>query len=465
MKILFILLFCLSFYSCQVSKSSYKNFDSFCIMARPFSEGLAFVVHKNSLTGKLTRGYINKEGIFEIIFDEDVLCGSFHGGYAWILCRTSEGIRYGFINRDGKLVIKPQFYAKVLRSKWNDTGIIYIYDFDGDVAWVRGSNYKYALINREGLLLTDYQYDEVSNFTYGLARVKITTSDGIEKYGCINKNGKLVLDTIYDYISNNTNGSHILIKQNGLYGYSDRNGTLIVPPKYISALSFSEGLACVNFSNRLEYIDEFGRTVYTLPAECKDGREFKEGMAAVLVGNKWGYIDKAGNFIIPAQFNYAGDFHDGVAIVEIGNKELLIDKSGNFLTKTTSEEYIYIGFSEGVSPIGLKCSSGFWKFGYISAHGEIIIPLEFDSGSFFKQGIALVKKNSKFGYINIKGEYIVSPIFDDAIPFENGFALVKINKYFGFLKGDGSLLQLQIPTDIHQTNLTNGQVPLATTDL
>ena len=74
------------------------------------------------------------------------------------------------------------------------------------------------------------------------------------------------------------------------YGYIDRSGKIVVPPRFGEALAFHEGLAAVR---------PIKTTVY--------------GM-----GDTWGYIDKSGKYAIQPQYNEAHSFRSGVARVHVG---------------------------------------------------------------------------------------------------------------------------------------------------
>ena len=68
------------------------------------------------------------------------------------------------------------------------------------------------------------------------------------------------------------------IKEKGKYGYMDRTGRVVIPPQFVKAHNFSEGLASVR------------------PSETE---------------GKYGYIDTSGKMIIPPQFEIAEDFSEG----------------------------------------------------------------------------------------------------------------------------------------------------------
>src|SRR5262249_49255806 len=64
------------------------------------------------------------------------------------------------------------------------------------------------------------------------------------------------------------------------WGFIDKTGSLVIPPRFESALSFSEGLA------------------------------------GVLLDGKWGFFDKTGTLVIENQFDWVERFSEGVAVVQ-----------------------------------------------------------------------------------------------------------------------------------------------------
>ncbi len=84
------------------------------------------------------------------------------------------------------------------------------------------------------------------------------------------------------------------------YGCYDRNGKLVIRPKYDDVGNFSEGLARVNRGAKL-------------------GRQG---------GGKWGYVDTSGREVISLHFDRADDFCTGHAEVWIGERSFFIDANG-----------------------------------------------------------------------------------------------------------------------------------------
>ena len=88
------------------------------------------------------------------------------------------------------------------------------------------------------------------------------------------------------------------VKLNGKYGFVDKSGKEIIPVKYDSAWSFSEGLARVGL-DKCGFIDKMG--VEIIPFKYDVAESFIEGLARVKLNGKYGYIDKTDKEILPLE--------------------------------------------------------------------------------------------------------------------------------------------------------------------
>ncbi|XLS27946.1 WG repeat-containing protein [Flavobacteriaceae bacterium M23B6Z8] len=139
-----------------------------------------------------------------------------------------------------------------------------------------------------------------------------------------------------------------LHKEKNKSGLIDREGNIVLEPKYSIIGNFKEGKASVTIINRakndfhkilstkLGYINAKGEVVIPfkfqhIPDEIKD---FSEGRAVVKMNNKFGYIDSEGKMVIPPKYSRAYPFNEGFAVVESngdsGNRAL-IDKNGKVI--------------------------------------------------------------------------------------------------------------------------------------
>ena len=286
------------------------------------------------------------------------------------------------------------------------------------------------------------------------------------------------------------------IEQNKKWGYIDREGKTVIPPRFEAAEEFSEGLVLVQLNGKWGFVDAKGDLV--IDARYSSAHEFSEGLARVQVGGlhgKWGFIDHSGGMVIEAQYDElsavadaAYGFHNGLAMIEVNDRKGFIDKTGKIVI-SPQFQYAY-PFIEGLACV----SAGSDKWGYIDESGKWAIPPRFDSASLFSEGLAPVtlgnvcgyidrsgelklkpgtnnnaddcavvwgsfdgglsrwKIGSKYGYINKSGEIVVKPEFDRTFNFSDGMAFVEKDGKYGFIDQSGRMViepQFYYAKDFH----------------
>lgn len=119
--------------------------------------------------------------------------------------------------------------------------------------------------------------------------------------------------------------------QAGLWGYINREGDIVIPPRYASARDFHEGLAEVEMERLWGYIDTEGRTVIQ-PSFRRTG-EFVEGIAAASPRGHpdgfYGFINRHGEYAIFPQFGGVGRFRHRRCFVELVDEVAYIDPEGS----------------------------------------------------------------------------------------------------------------------------------------
>ncbi|PSK89578.1 WG repeat-containing protein [Taibaiella chishuiensis] len=78
------------------------------------------------------------------------------------------------------------------------------------------------------------------------------------------------------------------------------------------------------------------------------------------------------------------------------------------------------------------------KVGYRDAQGHVTVAAQYDAGSEFSNGYAIVVQNGRRGYLNAGGQVQVPLIYRDAQPFTGGYAAVKLADRYGFIDESGS---------------------------
>lgn len=296
--------------------------------------------------------------------------------------------KFGFIDKHGRVVIKPQFlYAGPFPFReWPAVVLL------GDI-----KNNKYAFIDVTGRIVIETE-DSPSEmgFSSGVVVMKVKNSSS---HYYMDKNGNEVAG-YFDQAKDCTEGL-CAVRMDSMgprhWGYINTAGKLVVRGQYDWSGSFSEGLARVNLGDRWGYIDRAGKAI--TPLKFEKAWDFSDRMAQVQLGGKWGYIDGGGRLAIAPQFEESQPFNDGLARVKV---------------------------------------NGLW--GFIDRSGEIVIAPQFDSAQDFSEHWAAVAKGGKSYYIDRSGKTVLDAPFYGVGPFRNGVALFRDGDKVGLIDKTGKVL-------------------------
>ena len=212
------------------------------------------------------------------------------------------------------------------------------------------------------------------------ARFSITVNG---KKGFINNSGEIVIPPQFLDAQEFSEGL-CAVRIEGTYGFIDTQGTMRIAPDYDYATEFNEGLALVYLDGKPLFINSKGEQVIT--GNYKRMMLFQEGKSQVYThSGKQGIIDKTGKLVIDTVYKYIGDFEGGVAIV----KGLNHDKEEEDETRVA-------------------------EVSVINEHGEMLVPygkyeqIENYSDGFFEVSWRDKKdpEVSLDGYMNSKGEVV-----------------------------------------------------------
>lgn len=194
---------------------------------------------------------------------------------------------------------------------------------------------KWGFVDATGKEIASCKYDEVKEFSEGLAAV---CEKG--KWGFIDENANTVVPYIYDEAGSFID-DHAWVRQKKLYGYIDKKGNQVILPKYQTAKDFCEELALVSLKGKYGFINKDGNEV--IPCKYNYAESFSEGLAVVNIGGKWrnigdydgfsggkwGFINTKGDIVIPLQYEHADPFKNGYApVIEKGGTPGVISKPG-----------------------------------------------------------------------------------------------------------------------------------------
>jgi len=83
----------------------------------------------------------------------------------------------------------------------------------------------------------------------------------------------------------------------------------VIPLVYESVRAFSEGLAAVEKEGKWGYVNRAGNMV--IPPKFDTPGSFANGLASAKLGDRTGFIDKSGKFAFSLAFDYAPGFLQG----------------------------------------------------------------------------------------------------------------------------------------------------------
>lgn len=239
-------------------------------------------------------------------------------------------------------------------------------------------------------------------------------------WGYKNTSGQVVLAAAYSNAME-FDGNVTFAAKNGLYGLINRKGVFIAEPQWLNVLPFSEGYAAVAKDGSLwGYIDQSGTLV--IDYSFREAKSFHCGRAAVRNGSAYGYIDTQGVLAISEKWRDAGDFSEDVAFAVSDeyekDRQYIINKVGTKVA-TLSSSSRGTAFSDGFAMI--RDTSGCF---FINSEGSTAFRTVYEDAGDFSGGYAAVKIDGKWGYINEKGVLVIEVVFQEALPFSNGLAAV-----------------------------------------
>lgn len=146
--------------------------------------------------------------------------------------------------------------------------------------------------------------------------VELSNSDETEK----SSKQEVVLPVNSPSVVDDTIGSKRLfpIRYNHKSGFIDRNGNIIIEPRFDGVDEFSEGLAAARIGGRDLYIDEEGKIAIETGFSGYDCDLFSEGIASIRnrvpstipkLGNRVTYVNKLGNVICEFEIVDPNDLH------------------------------------------------------------------------------------------------------------------------------------------------------------
>lgn len=357
----------------------------------------------------------------------------YHSGESFSegLANVREDGYYDYINTEGEYVIAPKFDFAM--------------PFSNGLALVYKDSIPF-FINKDGEVAFNSNFKEMTNFKYGVSIVKSHNN----KFGLINKNGKLILDTNYNDISEFDGGYFSIYQADSLIS---KNGVIDSLANFILPLNDRLGECCIESANNKiitsieDSLRSYNGSKFTI-FDLNGNLLFQEKESSNFILENYSKCGRIKALWIESENDYEG-FIDiqGNIILEDANIIEVFDYSENkAVIVTKDEEYYFIDLD------GKKLKDK--KFQEIMQPG-------------FENGLAIVIENGKYGIVDSNINYVVKPVF------ENISKIGRKGKYFSFTHIDtnikskkiGNLYLLKASFDSENNEFNNGILACKVNDL
>lgn len=297
------------------------------------------------------------------------------------------GDKCGFVDRDGRPAINPQF---------DQAGF---FDARSGLAPVALGD-KWGLIDRRGQYVANPQFG-------GLRPIRGLpnhfAADIGNRVGIVDRTGAIVVNPQFEGIASFMDREgRIAARSGGKIGLISRDGTFLIPPQF----------------------DQFDAS--------GEDQLFSKGLMAAAVNDRWGHIDSTGSWKINPQFSSASSFDEatGLALIQIEKTETVVDQAAlsawqaevasaraQRQSQIESWGYSYIQVPDNQPDFSTTTTSR--VSGFVNTQGQIVIAPEYKAATdFSKVGLAAVMVGDKWGYIDATGALKIAPQFDSAGRFQ-----------------------------------------------
>ncbi|MGL6340442.1 MAG: WG repeat-containing protein [Waterburya sp.] len=253
------------------------------------------------------------------------------------------------------------------------------------------------------------------------------------KLGFVDINGNLIIPKIFNCenylfrpIEQQFYEGLALVCHNNLYGFINKKGEFVIPPKFDFVNPFSEGLAPVKKDGKWGYIDKKGDIlVQPIYDEVKP---FSEGLAVVKMGDKRGYLDRSTlKIAVNIVLDDASSFSEGLAFVKYQGEKYYMNKKTEpiyFLPKGC-DGYKY---SDKLARISCWDKPYLMSLDFIDTNGKgyNYFPIEKLPVHDFTEGLAPFIMYGLYGFIDKKGNIVIEPRFEEVENFRGGLAMAEL---------------------------------------
>lgn len=333
--------------------------------------------------------------------------------------RVQKDGKYGLINLDGKVLQEPQYEEITAVS-----GIKNAFK-------VRKDN-LYGIVDNEGKVIVQPQYTDIINLgDDNLSGYIVRNAEG--KYGIIDYTASQVLEAKYEEIEKVYGNDLYVVTENATKKVVNRDGTDALTQGFddVTEILTNKDNGVI-FQRAGKYgVMKLDGTV-TIEPTYEELKEAKSGFLIAKLNGKYGVIDLTKAEKIP--FNYTNIEYNTSADIYLADDENYNTNlfNTNFESKVQGM-LLELNVDQGYIKMSIGDDIKYYNFRFEERTDKDILPAN---------TLYLDKKDGKYGFVNKNGEVVVDYIYDDATEQnESGYAGIKKDGKWGSIDSTGKVVQ------------------------
>jgi len=358
---------------------------------------------------------------------------------------NSYGEEYQVIS-DNKIDFIDMQGIKVDQAKRQELLNSNFYFYEGLAAFSKttsDSYYIYGFIDEQGNIVIDAQYDYVYNFSNNYAIVSDYGDSYVYSYALINKQGDVVTDWCQSIENYGTD--MFKIQKDGLYSIFN-NDIYQICDWTKTIINVDDNYFLTGDEQRFRLFDISGNEInddVLFNETIKNAFVFDNDFATFSIYNpvdyttKYGVVNTKGEIILQPDYGYLGNVRNGMILfsdytTDYATKYGYINIKGETVIEPQFD-YAY-DFSENMAVVGIYDTETYeTNYGYINLNGDLVVDYQFSSAESFSEGFAIVQKkfdyNVMMTYIDKNGKTFQS-WYELVLPFKDKSAIaLKYDKF------------------------------------
>lgn len=369
-------------------------------------ENMLFKVSRQlGWTGPKVSGYVNTEGNL-IIKDSEGRLISASEKFAWQENFVNGlSIVYNYNGLAGKVNDNMQLLVTISKDGEPKSVLLpeeYEWGYDSENCYIIvEKNRKKGIVDEEGKQIIGCQFDSINPvsesdivlFFCGIKKEKVKYSQSYD-WSIINKDGKDVFERVLSGYKLLGKGLIALRNEEGKYAVADFAGKILSGWDFDDVKEFGVSTN-INSDFTTEALMEY-YAKWVKKCEYSPKKDINLKYALVEISGRFGVINKFAHIIIPPKY-----------------ESLIILDNGTFI-------------ADKCELINTRCER-------VVSNGNTTIPIseEYDDEEYLGNGFVKVKKDGLFGCINRFGEIIIPIIYDSLSYYNDLFIVSKYDKDYG----------------------------------